>query len=40
MNVLVITDNEYIFNNFQTILKDEKYKNWKSTSNSEGKRQK
>ena len=28
MNVLVITDNEYIFNNFQTILKDEKYKNF------------
>ena len=26
MNILVVTDNEYIFKNFLSIIKDEKYK--------------
>lgn len=29
MNILVVTDNEYIFQNFLSIIKDEKYKNFK-----------
>lgn len=29
MNILVVTDNEYIFKNFLLIIKDEKYKNFK-----------